>query len=754
MQALTLPRWQPFQFAGSTLAQWSSYLPPRHVQIVPSLSLGGAEKIIKDLAKAWAACQIQADVVVLRNVKAEFDVTAAGVTVHRLGHLDPKQRIVRAAAIIKASGLPAYCHLTNLSELEDLWAFGCQTIPVVHNAMAGWKTDPKNWDHSMVPFIVACGETVAKEMRQHGVQTPIQVIRHVVPEVPVLEPATRTAIRKSLGADPGSTLIGMIGRIVPQKRYTRSIRLLHALRNKGTDAKLVIIGGTQGTEGQIAKQAVQHEINRLGLSAHVRLMGPLSNASNLIPAFDVFLNTSLYEGVSIATMEAVASGIPVVSAHVGGQAEAVGQSASLLKPDASDSEWVKAILSVKAVKATTLPWQRQLAAQIWPWSVACNQAKPVDEPLDALFVTSNLDVGGAQRSLSNLTAELVQYPLKFALVIAGPIGVSEFVNRPIQAGAEVIQIGADCSGNMSRRVGSLLQLITKRQPKHVVFWNMDAATKLALGKCLAQSSVKLCDVSPGPLLFTELEQASALAKIMSTDSDDYLQHLHALVSKYKCGTLPVKHAVVIPNGMPEASQYLPANEGPRPPDDFPSEFAVVTVGRLHTSKRPELLPLVAKELARLVPGASLSVVGGIHSDRQQGPVSKLLTGSMPPNLFFLGPDARALSFLPRFACFYMVSEHQGCPNASLEAMMAGIPIVANPDGGTSEQIIDQITGQLVKDTGDPVTYAQQLAKSIAEVLLNKGYAKSLTQAAKAHVLKNFSIQKMANSYYQLLKTTP
>ena len=750
---LTIPRWQPINVAGPELAQWSAFLPPRHVHIIPSLSLGGAEKIIKDLAHAWGACQIPADIIVLRNVKAEFEIKSVGVTMHRLGHLDPKERIVQAAAIIKASGLPAFCHLTNLSELEDLWAFGCQTIPVIHNAMPGWKTDPKNLDHSMVPFIVACGETVAKEMRHHGVQTPIEVIRHVVPEVPAMLPASRVAIRKSLGANESSFLIGMIGRIVTQKRYTRAIRLLYSLRNQGKDAKLVIIGGMQGSEGRVARHAVQNEIQRLGVQKHVQLTGPLSNASNLLPAFDVFLNTSLYEGVSIATMEAVASGIPVVTANVGGQAEAVGHSESLLAEDASDAEWVKAISNARPAKTTTSPWQRQLASQLWPWIATCSQIKSEDDALDVLFITSNLDVGGAQRSLSNLTTELVQYPLNFALAVCGPIGVQEFVQRPQQAGAEVIQVSDACYGNMSRRVGSLLKLIIQRKPKHIAFWNMDAATKLALGKCLAQSPVKLCDVSPGPLLFTELEQAQVLAKLLSTSPDKYIQQLHTLVSKYRCDDLPTKKAVVIPNGIPESTQSLPANEGPCPPSGFPPELAVVTVGRLHPSKRPELLPLVATELARLVPGASLSVVGGVHSDRQQSMVSSLLAGSLPSNLFFLGPDARAPRFLQRFACFYMVSEHQGCPNASLEAMMAEVPIVANPDGGTSEQIIDQVTGQLVQDTGDPVTYAQQLARSIAEVLTDKGYAKSLTQAAKHHVRKQFSMQKMANSYYQLFKPT-
>jgi glycosyltransferase involved in cell wall biosynthesis len=92
-------------------------------------------------------------------------------------------------------------------------------------------------------------------------------------------------------------------------------------------------------------------------------------------------------------------------------------------------------------------------------------------------------------------------------------------------------------------------------------------------------------------------------------------------------------------------------------------------------------------------------------------------GDLPDNLHFAGPWESTLAVLPRFACFYMVSRDQGCPNASLEAMACALPVVANPDGGTGEQVAHGKSGLLVPDPGgSDAAYAEKLADALAEIL--------------------------------------
>jgi glycosyltransferase involved in cell wall biosynthesis len=185
-------------------------------------------------------------------------------------------------------------------------------------------------------------------------------------------------------------------------------------------------------------------------------------------------------------------------------------------------------------------------------------------------------------------------------------------------------------------------------------------------------------------------------------------------------------------------------------------LAVVTVGRLTPGKRPELLPLLAQALERLRPGATLTVIGGAHQDAagQAGAQARAAWaamleacgGAVPPNLHFAGPDCRVRALLPRFAAFYMVSRDQGCPNASLEAMAAGLPVVANPDGGTAEQVQDGVTGFLVEDPGDARAYAGLLAQALDRLLCDPRRAADMGAAGRRRIETLFSMQGMCGAY--------
>ena len=186
-----------------------------------------------------------------------------------------------------------------------------------------------------------------------------------------------------------------------------------------------------------------------------------------------------------------------------------------------------------------------------------------------------------------------------------------------------------------------------------------------------------------------------------------------------------------------------------PPVRADPSLAVVTVGRLTQSKRPDLLPLVARALARRVPGATLTVVGGVHEGDQDaawGTMLEACNGVLPGNLLFPGPDHRATGFLHRFAAFYMVSADQGCPNASLEAMACGLPVVANPDGGTAEQVEHGVTGVLVPDLPNPALYAEALAAALAGLLHDPVRARAMGEAGRARARATFSMAAMADAY--------
>ncbi len=688
--------------------------------------------------------------------------------IHRTGSLPPGQRLAFAAGVIRASGLPAYTHLLGRRELEALWDLACQTVPVIHNAPGGWNIDPGLFETDHVPFVAACGEKVAAALGNTGLRKPVRVLRHVVPERARMPAELRERLRRAFGVREGQCLIGMIGRFAPQKNHKFALRILLEVRRRGRDARLAIVGGTEDAKGAACRRDVDLIARALGMRDHVVMPGPVHDAGAISAVFDVLLNTSTFEGVSIATMEAVASGVPVVSADVGGQCEAIGPEDALLPLDAGLDRWAAAIES--ALNRSDGPRQpgdrrvRHAASHLWPWMLAVGpgaagiHARPRERRAGLLFATGNLDVGGAQRSLCNLAAALASRGISVVVAVAGAFGVPGFMADARRAGVEFLDLAAVKSNTwgLHARAGKILALVCEYAPRTLVFWNMDAATKLVVAKAMEGGRIRLADVSPGPAFFRELDTEAQLARSLALRPGAYLASLDVLVVKYRNGLSGLqddapRRCVIIPNGVPEPDFQLADGEGPAPPHGADPALAVVTVGRLVRAKRPELLPLVARALDELLPGATLTVVGGLHKD---GETWAKLFGcdrcALPHNLHFAGPDYRTLSFLDRFFCFYMISIDQGCPNASLEAMSAGLPVVANPDGGTAEQVIDGVTGLLIADPGCARSYARSLAAALASVLRDPPRARAMGLAGQNHVRTMFSMAAMADAYAAVL----
>lgn len=110
----------------------------------------------------------------------------------------------------------------------------------------------------------------------------------------------------------GSFIIGSIGRLSPEKGYLYLIQALAILRARGLPVKLVIIG-----EGK-HRERLMREIEQKELGAYVLLPGYQENAARYLGLFDVFVLSSLSEGLPITLLEAMAQRTPVIATRVGG----------------------------------------------------------------------------------------------------------------------------------------------------------------------------------------------------------------------------------------------------------------------------------------------------------------------------------------------------------------------------------------------------------------------------------------------------
>jgi len=122
----------------------------------------------------------------------------------------------------------------------------------------------------------------------------------------------RIEARRDLGLAEKDIFLISVGRLTYQKGHEILIQAMPKIIDRYPNVKAGICG-----DGPLRPQ-LGNQIQQLGLSNHVMLLGMLSNVSPVLASADIFVLPSRWEGLSRALMEAMAVGIPVVASHVDG----------------------------------------------------------------------------------------------------------------------------------------------------------------------------------------------------------------------------------------------------------------------------------------------------------------------------------------------------------------------------------------------------------------------------------------------------
>lgn len=156
-------------------------------------------------------------------------------------------------------------------------------------------------------------------------------------------------------APAGSVVIGTVGRLDSVKAYDVLLKAFAQAREDAEMAslRLVIVG--DGPE----RAALERLAHSLGIASAVWLAGARDDVPQLLQAMDVYVCSSIAEGVALTVLEAMASGLPVVATRVGGNPELVlaGETGALVP--ASDPQALTQALAYYATHFGSLRQQGQ-----------------------------------------------------------------------------------------------------------------------------------------------------------------------------------------------------------------------------------------------------------------------------------------------------------------------------------------------------------------------------------------------------------
>lgn len=125
------------------------------------------------------------------------------------------------------------------------------------------------------------------------------------------------AVREELGIPEDAFVVGAVGNLRPVKRYDLFLQMAALLHSRDPNYRFVVVGqDSEPLHGELLSLR-----SSLGLEGIVHFTGFRGDVERILPSLDLFTITSDSEGFSIATVQAMASGLPVVATRCGGPEE-------------------------------------------------------------------------------------------------------------------------------------------------------------------------------------------------------------------------------------------------------------------------------------------------------------------------------------------------------------------------------------------------------------------------------------------------
>lgn len=314
------------------------------IHVVDSLEFGGLERVVTDLAIAQQAAGHRVSVFTI-NATTGFRpvLEAAGIPVvvgDKRGTLDRAVlRSLRAASMDKGvdvihahNFVPNYYAAisTLFARPRPVLVGTCHDMGMrLSNRRLRWLY---RWSLTRTTRVAMVGQQVRDRFVNTGIVDAARAVT-VLNGIPVAHfrnsEARRVAARAALGIAPDAPVIGCVGRLVSLKNHRLLLAHLPGLVRVHQNLR-VVLAGDGPLHAELLAQA-----RALGMTDHVLFLGARTDIANILPAFDIFALPSQTEGLSIALLEACATGLAIVATDVGGNPEIVhdGSTGTLVPVD-------------------------------------------------------------------------------------------------------------------------------------------------------------------------------------------------------------------------------------------------------------------------------------------------------------------------------------------------------------------------------------------------------------------------------------
>ena len=307
------------------------------LHIIDALNYGGAQKLLVTLAAYTPADRFRVSVCCIQPmIDLKGEIEAHGVPVYCLNRARPSVfepfRLVRyfmgsildVVRFCRRTGVRVVqCHLSDADMIgitSAVLAGVDRILPTNHFVFSpsGRKPgDPRNFLRNVIArvlfngfsdCIIAVSENTGKLLESHYGVNPgkIRVIPNGIDVDGTVSGGKRDDLLHSLGLEADDQIVLTAGRLTHQKGHIYLLEAVAKLKTRLPRLKVLLAG-----DGEL-KQPLAERCAELGIADRVSFLGNRRDIPALLELSDLFVMPSLWEGTSLALLEGMASGKPVV----------------------------------------------------------------------------------------------------------------------------------------------------------------------------------------------------------------------------------------------------------------------------------------------------------------------------------------------------------------------------------------------------------------------------------------------------------
>jgi glycosyltransferase involved in cell wall biosynthesis len=296
--------------------------------VVTSLPVGGAETLLLNLIQKMDRSAFNPEVVCLKEPGPLGDAFAEHVPLHsRLLASKWDLRVVLRLAELFRTG-PADAVITVGAGDKMFWgrlSARLAGVPVICSALhsSGWPDGVGRLNRMLTPItdgFIACANKHAEHLAS-AEGFPLSRV-FMIPngiDADRFRPnhTMRARLRSELGIPEDCPIVGIVAALRPEKNHAQFVEAAREILRNHPNTRFVVVG--DGPE----RSTIENLISEHGLSSRFHMLGNRNDTEYLLAGMDVFCLTSRNEANPVSIMEALATGIPVVSPNVGSIHETV-----------------------------------------------------------------------------------------------------------------------------------------------------------------------------------------------------------------------------------------------------------------------------------------------------------------------------------------------------------------------------------------------------------------------------------------------